>query len=161
MLQGISIGVGSVIHPPLVIGRVAPRQTFVPDKSRRHSEQMGQGDPDLFRRAQVSMLGKIGENRGVDIGNPTAIECDPDEKRCHALGDRLQVMLDGRIKGDGTERFSPPPVVAGEIVLVDHRPATGHNNGMGARLPPSLEMEPDSAKGPSRDKRAIWAMRIW
>jgi hypothetical protein len=55
-------------------------------------------------------------------------------------------MLDGRIKGDGTERFSPPPVVAGEIVLVDQHPATDDNNGMGARLPPSLEVRADSAK---------------
>jgi hypothetical protein len=35
---------------------------------------MRESDPVFFRRAQVSMLGKIGENRGVDIGDPTAIE---------------------------------------------------------------------------------------
>jgi hypothetical protein len=35
------VGVGGVIHPPLVICRVVPRQILVPRQSRRHGQQDG------------------------------------------------------------------------------------------------------------------------
>jgi hypothetical protein len=43
-----------------------------------HGQQMAQGDPILFRRAEIGVFGKVGENRGVQILDEAAIDSNAD-----------------------------------------------------------------------------------
>jgi len=71
-------------------------------------------EPDLllFRGPHVIVFGKICKHRGVDVGDPATVDADSNEERCHALGDRLQIVLDRRTKDDVADRCRPAPILA-------------------------------------------------
>ena len=109
---GVAIRIAGFIHLPLVICRVVPGQTFVPDQTRRHGQQMCEPDLLLFRGPHVIVFGKICKHRGIDVGDPATVDADSNEERCHALGDRLQIVLDRRTKDDVADRCRPAPILA-------------------------------------------------
>src|SRR5271169_5206495 len=94
---------------------------------------MAQGKPVLVQIAQIRVLGKEREYRGVEILEPTAVEGDADQERDVALGDGLDVVQCVCVMRHDANRCPSARVFAGEVLLVNEHSMPDDDNAMRLR----------------------------
>src|SRR5438067_13699445 len=91
---------------------------------------MTQRDLAFFRGAEIAVLGKEREDRGIEVLEQTSVERDADQQRDNALGDGFHVVQSVRVmRRDAYPRRSPH-VVPIEVLLVHEYATPADNNAM-------------------------------